>query len=247
MSSTEDEQKPERKTFIPLENNPEVFSHLVHKLGVSPSLGFYDVYSIDDASLLAFIPRPAHALLFICPSAVYHRSRATEPAEAPYAGRGPTEPVIWFKQTIGHACGLIGVLHAVANGAARRDYVAAGSVLDALLAAAVPLGVEERARLLHDSEALERAHAEAARLGDTAAPRPEEPNFHHYICFVKGDDGGLWELEGGWTGPIRRGELEEGEDVLSEKALDMSVRPFLKHAGEGNLDFSIVALAPSLD
>ncbi|KAI9875043.1 MAG: ubiquitinyl hydrolase 1 [Pleopsidium flavum] len=47
-----------RKTFVPLENNPEVMSHLVHQLGISPKLGFYDVYSIDDPELLALIPAP---------------------------------------------------------------------------------------------------------------------------------------------------------------------------------------------
>ena len=63
-----------KKTFIPLENNPEVFTELVHKLGVSPKLGFYDVYSLDDLDLLSLIPRPVHALIFISPADVYHLS-----------------------------------------------------------------------------------------------------------------------------------------------------------------------------
>ena len=50
------------KTFIPLENNPDVFTELVHSLGVSSKLGFYDIYSIDDPDLLAFVPRPVHAV-----------------------------------------------------------------------------------------------------------------------------------------------------------------------------------------
>jgi hypothetical protein len=36
-----------------------------------------------------------------------------------YEGKGPAEPVIWYKQTIRNACGLIGILHAVSNGTSR--------------------------------------------------------------------------------------------------------------------------------
>ncbi|TKA36247.1 hypothetical protein B0A49_13742, partial [Cryomyces minteri] len=60
------------KRFVPLvtayaENNPDVMSSLVHKLGLSSKLGFQDVFSIDDPDLLAFVPRPAYALLLIFP------------------------------------------------------------------------------------------------------------------------------------------------------------------------------------
>ena len=60
------------------ENNPAVFSHLIHHLGVSSTLGFHDVYSLSSPSLLALIPRPAYALIFICPAAVYLRAREAE-------------------------------------------------------------------------------------------------------------------------------------------------------------------------
>jgi ubiquitin carboxyl-terminal hydrolase L3 len=39
-----------------------------------------------------------------------------------YEGKGAEEPVIWYRQTIGNACGLMGLLHAVSNGAA-KDFV----------------------------------------------------------------------------------------------------------------------------
>lgn len=219
----------------------------MHHLGVSSSLGFYDIYSIDDPSLLAFIPRPAYALLFICPEKVYHRSRDAEDAGMqPYTASGASEPVVWFKQTIGHACGLIGLLHGVTNGGAKA-YIQPASSLAHLLQDAIPLVPEARAELLYNSKALEDAHCAAAELGDTAAPRPEEDNGHHYICFVRGDDGHLWELNGGMKGPVDRGALEDGEDALSERALELGARTFLKMAGEADMDFSIVALAPSLD
>ena len=94
---------------------------LVHKLGLSEKLAFHDVFSIDDPELLAFVPRPAHALLLVFPvSQTYEKFRIQEDQEkAEYQGHGPEEEVIWYKQTIGNACGLIGLLHAVSNGSAR--------------------------------------------------------------------------------------------------------------------------------
>lgn len=66
------------------------------------------------------------------------------------------------------------------------------------------------------------------------------------MCFAKGSDGGLWELDGRRKGPIRRGELDEGEDVLSPRGLSMGALRFLEREG-GDLRFSAVALAGAVD
>jgi len=114
------------KRFIPLENNPEVLNPLVHKLGLSPSLQFHDVFSIDDPELLSFTPRPAHALLMCFPvSKAYESYREEEDKPKPeYEGAGDGEEVVWFRQTIRNACGLYGLLHGVCNGQA-REYIGA--------------------------------------------------------------------------------------------------------------------------
>lgn len=228
----------------PPENNPVVFSQLIRTLGVSPKLSFHDVYSLDEPALLALIPRPAVALIFIAPTAVYHATRDAELERTELFDGTGDSPVLWFRQTIREACGLIGLLHAVCNGEAKQ-HIAPGSLLDELRTKAVPLRREDRAKLLYESEALERAHASAAQLGDTSAP----PLGVHeaggaFVCFVKGDDGHLWELAGFAKGPIDHGQLAEGEDVLSEKAVELGVRAFMEK-GEGNVGFSLVALAPS--
>lgn len=108
--------------FIPLEANPELMSKLLHTLGLSPALQMHDVYSLEDQDLLAFIPQPALALLLVFPiSATYESHRLAEDATAPeYEGKGEGEPVVWFKQTIRNACGLVGLLHATANGPAKN-------------------------------------------------------------------------------------------------------------------------------
>ncbi|KAH6856646.1 hypothetical protein B0I37DRAFT_367999 [Chaetomium sp. MPI-CAGE-AT-0009] len=234
-------------SFIPLEANPDLLTSLLHTLGLSPALAIHDVYSLTEPSLLSFIPRPALALLLVFPvSAAYESHRLAEDAlRAEYAGSGPEEPVVWFRQTIRNACGLVGLLHAVANGEA-RGFVQEGSELARLLGAALPLGPGERARLLERDEALARAHRGVAEQGDTTAPDARDDVDLHYVCFVKGADGDLWELDGRRKGPLRRGDLEGAEDVLSEKALALGPLKFLEREA-ADLRFSCVALAGSLD
>ncbi|KAF1928118.1 cysteine proteinase [Didymella exigua CBS 183.55] len=240
-----------RKRFIPLENNPDVMSALVHKLGLSEKLAFHDVFSIDDPDLLAFVPRPAHALLLVFPvSDTYERFRRHEDQDRPeYSGRGDAEEVVWYKQTIANACGLIGLLHAVSNGTARAN-IQPDSDLARLVQDAIPLGPAARADLLYASKALETAHQSAASAGDTSAPSADDQIDLHYVCFVKSAGNNLWEMDGRRKGPLNRGSLAVDEDVLSDRALDLGVRSFLKReseAGGGDLRFSLITLAESLD
>ncbi|KAK3114013.1 ubiquitinyl hydrolase 1 [Teratosphaeriaceae sp. CCFEE 6253] len=210
-----------KKRFIPLENNPVVMGALLHKLGLSPNLQFHDVFSVDDPDLLAFVPRPAYALLLVFPvSQTYEKFRYEEDqGKQEYQGSGDAE----------------------------KD----GSELDKLIKKAVILKPVERAELLEDTHALETAHQEAANLGDTAAPSATEEVDLHYVCFVKDrDDGHLWEMDGRRKGPLDRGALDAEDDVLSEKALQLGVRAFLKReeeAGGGELRFSLIVLAEGFD
>jgi ubiquitin carboxyl-terminal hydrolase L3 len=219
-------------------------------LGLQQSIQFQDVFSIDEPELLAFVPRPAEALLLIFPvSETYEMFRREEDdAKDEYSGSGESESVVWYKQTIGNACGLIGLLHAVSNGAAKQ-HIKKDSDLAKLLADAIPLKPKERADLLYGSQALESAHASAASGGDTAAPAADDKVDLHFVCFVKTEDNNLWELDGRRKGPLNRGQLPAGEDVLGEKALELGVRAFLKResAAGGDLRFSLIVLAPSLD
>lgn len=227
-------------------------SKLLYRLGLSPALQFHDVFSIDDPDLLAFIPRPAYALLLVFPiSETYETFRREEDRAHPvYDASGDAEPVIWYRQTIGNACGLIGLLHSVSNGEA-RELIQSNSELDKLITKAIALKPKERAELLEETDALETAHQEAAQTGDSAAPAAGDNVDLHYVCFVKSQKNGhLWEMDGRRNGPLDRGELAAGDDVLSPTALDKGVRAFLKReeaAGGGDLRFSLIALGHAFD
>ncbi|KAL2836769.1 hypothetical protein BJY01DRAFT_52248 [Aspergillus pseudoustus] len=244
----------EKKTWRMLENSPDVMNELATTLGLSSELEFYDVYTMDDPETqLAHIPRPALALLVIIPlTPAWDRSRQAEDAdkEEPYPGSGRLdEPVIWFKQTIGHACGSIGLLHSVINGPA-IDFIKPDSDLAAIRRGAIPLDMDRRAELLYNCKAFEAAHKSVEQAGDSYADPTSERNGGHFVSFVK-SGGKLWELEGSRKGPLDRGSLADDEDVLSPRALDMGIKRIIKlNAEDGgggggeNLLFSCIALAP---
>ncbi|EFX02746.1 ubiquitin c-terminal hydrolase l3 [Grosmannia clavigera kw1407] len=251
-----------QKTVVPLENNPDVFTALLHDLGgpTTKSLRFHDVYSVDDAALLALVPRPVLALVLISPPGPFHVVRAADgrppsvsEAALTYGKTGSSssdEPVLWFRQTIGHACGLMALIHAAANSPTACDRLQSGSLLDRLLRQAAPLAPAARAALLYDSAELEETHMRAAVRGDSAAPLATDPCELHFVAFVRGRDDHLWELEGSSDGPIDRGPLPEDatgngdgtrNDMLTKEALALGVGRFLA-AAEGDVAFSIIAL-----
>lgn len=232
---------------------------LATSLGLEPnSYTFHDVWSLDDESLLSHIPRPAVALLVIIPlTETWHAERVAEDAALPDPDNvDPPAPALWFPQTIGNACGSIGLLHCLVNTPAiigsggSSSAIAPGSTIAKLLAGARALPKStDRAQLLYDSDAFEEAHAGVVNLGDTLAPEPIEDRHlnQHFVAFVKGADGHLWELEGSRKGPLDRGLLMDDEDVLSRGALDRGIGRVIRkelEGGGGDLRFSVIALAP---
>ncbi|TPX10529.1 uncharacterized protein E0L32_008579 [Thyridium curvatum] len=246
-SNPADTVKGHKPAFVPLEANPPLMTSLLHNLGLSEALSVHDVYSIDDPELLAFVPRPALALLLVFPvSAAYESHRLAEDSLLPeYGASGDKEPVLWFRQTIRNACGVMGLLHASLNGPA-KGFIEQGSALDDIAKQATPLAPAERSKLLETNESLAKAHHSAATQGDTKAPDAQDDVDLHYVCFVKTEDGTLWELDGRRKGPLARGKLESDEDVLSQKALLWGPKKFLEREG-ADMRFSCVALAGSLD
>jgi ubiquitin carboxyl-terminal hydrolase L3 len=224
-------------------------NRLGYQLGIPREFSFYDVYSLHDPDLLAFVPRPVYALLVIVPiTDAWAKSRVAEDAAQEwYSKSGPDEPVLWFQQTITHGCGSIGLLHCALNGPV-AEMIKPGSYLEQLLNEALPLKMAERAKLLVDSDTLYTEHQAVAELGDTKADPSGVSGEGHFVAFVKAKDGRLWELEGSRKGPIDRGQLEENEDALSEKALELGLGRLIgiAQAAGGDLGFSCIALAPSL-
>ncbi|KAF1831399.1 cysteine proteinase [Decorospora gaudefroyi] len=229
-----------RKHFIPLESNPEVFTELVQKLGLSDSLCFQDVLSLDEPELLAFLPRPAYALILVFPTTDKYKKRVEGEDVKLEDHQGPDD-IVFFKQTINNACGLYAMLHAVCNGEARAK-IDGNSILAKLLHASTTSNTDELAQALEDSKELEVAYAGVARKGDTEAPdNAEDEVDYHYTAFVKSPKNShLYQLDGDRKRPIDLGALAADEDVLSDTCLGI-IRGMV--AGEDdNLNFSLMAL-----
>ncbi|KAH7066093.1 hypothetical protein BKA63DRAFT_425862 [Paraphoma chrysanthemicola] len=235
-----------RKHFIPLESNPEVFTELIHKLGVSPTLEFQDVLSLDDPELLAFLPRPVFALVLVFPTtSSYDKKVYEEDAEQePSSSSHDNGDVVFFKQTINNACGLYAILHAICNSEARSE-LASDSIVRRLEHQCSHLGPDEVALLLETDIELEQVYAELAQKGDTEAPgNAEDEVDYHYICFVKShEDGHLYQLDGDRKCPIQLGVLPANEDVLSDLCLRV-IRGMIAQENN-NANFSLMALVPA--
>jgi ubiquitin carboxyl-terminal hydrolase L3 len=216
---------------------------LAHRLGLCRQLEFQDVLSVTDEDLLAMVPRPVHALLWLFPitGSSEYALEEEEDGMDQYEAAGSTEPVLWFHQTIGNACGLIGLLHCVTNGPAAQ-HVTPGSELARLVRAATPAQPKERAQQLYDSDVLEMVHRAAAEEGDSDVPAAEDRVSYGFTAFVRGKDGHLWELEGRRKGPVDRGVVHPDEDLLSERCLGLSLFPYINREKVNETRFSCIAL-----
>lgn len=91
-------------------------------------------------------------------------------------------------------------------------------------------------------------YTSVALQGDSTVPTSAEAEVDfHYVCFVKSHkDGHLYEMDGDRKGgPVDLGgPLKDDEDVLAEAGLNV-VSKFVEREGGGNMNFSLLVLAPS--
>ena len=91
---------------------------------------------------------------------------------------------------------------------------------------------EERAHALEAMEDFKKVHGSFACQGQSAVPDSTENVNHHFIAFIKTEDGRLVELDGMKQGPVV--VKEACEDLLKETA-----QVLLKRVEEGKYSESI--------
>ncbi|KAJ7662172.1 ubiquitin C-terminal hydrolase L3 [Mycena polygramma] len=240
---------------IPLESDPEIFTDLVRALGVR-SLEFRDVLSIDAKDLLPggdlALPSPVHALVFVYNTTREYeagvraeRQKARDDGHG-YAGHGDSEPVIWFWQTIRHACGLFALLHAVSNlSSSGQGFIERDSLLAELLGTVTPLGPTERADTLKHSDGIAHVYNRASQRGTSQLLQAEDEVPGHYVCFVRSPKNGhIYELDGGKNGPVDHDEFLGGDQDMLTGGLKL-VQDFVRSKLDpGNPHFHLMALVP---
>lgn len=224
---------------------------------------FVEVLSTEDWAL-EMVPRPVLAVLMLYPvSAVQEVWRAQETSDLESRGENITPPnMVYTKQTVGNACGTIGIIHSVTNAAktvlhvgeggeeAGRVSVEAGSFFARIMEESEGKTSDELAAVVEGADELEDAHANAAVQGQSDVPSTDDDVDVHFVSLspfrVPKKDGSegetelrLFELDGRKASPIDHGVIADDGLVL-ERAIEV-VKGFMARDPD-ELRFSMVAL-----
>ncbi|XP_076913048.1 ubiquitin carboxyl-terminal hydrolase 3-like [Bidens hawaiensis] len=186
------------KRWLPLEANPEVMNQFLWGLGVPPGeVECNDVYGLDE-ELLEMVPKTVLAVLFLYP--ITPESEKERLEKDNNIKQNPCDGVYFKRQTVGNACGTIGLLHAIGNITSEIKLVE-NSFLDRFYKSTANMDPMERAVYLENDREMEVAHSDAVAAGETETS--DDVN-DHFICFacVKGQ---LYELDGRRTAPLSHG------------------------------------------
>ncbi|KAL5668834.1 hypothetical protein ACJX0J_021055, partial [Zea mays] len=191
------------KRWIPLEANPDVLNQFIWGLGVhEEDVQFCDVYGLDD-ELLAMVPQPVLAVLFLYPLTSLDEEKeesSVSAATSTSAGKELSKKVYFTKQTVGNACGTVGVIHAIGNATSQIKLVE-GSYFEKFYKQTADMDPAQRAAFLEEDDEMEDAHSVAASAGDTDANVDVN---EHFVCFSC-VDGELYELDGRKSQPTSHG------------------------------------------
>lgn len=225
--------------WLPLEANPDVMNQFLRQLGLVPTWQFGDVLGLDP-DLLSMVPRPVCAALLLFPvTEKYESFRREEEAQIKAKGQAVSPNVYFMKQTIGNACGTIGLIHAVANNQQHLEF-GPDSPLKTFLINSTKLNPEQKAAFLEKDESIRVTHESSAQEGQTEAPNVDEKVDLHFIAFVN-VGGQLYELDGRKPFPIAHGKTTDG--TFLEDAAEVCKKFMARDPEE--LRFTVVALSKS--
>ncbi|XP_008798792.2 ubiquitin carboxyl-terminal hydrolase 3-like isoform X2 [Phoenix dactylifera] len=223
------------KRWLPLEANPDVMNQFIWGLGVrEEEAEFNDVYGLDE-ELLEMVPKPVLAVIFLFPlTAQTEAERKADREQDSTEKKEPNKKVYFLKQTVGNACGTIGILHAVGNATSEINLVG-GSYFDRFYKSTANLDPFERADFLEKDREMEDAHSVAATAGDTEASSDVN---EHFICFTC-VDGELYELDGRKSQPISHGPSSPSS-LLQDAA---KVIKAMIQKNPDSMNFNVMALS----
>jgi ubiquitin carboxyl-terminal hydrolase L3 len=230
--------------WIPLESNPEVMNEFLTKIGVPDKLQICDIYGFEP-ELLDMVPKPVKAVLLLFPVSPQSEDfRVAQVTKIEQSGQ-ELPPGIWFTtQTIGNACGTIGLLHAVGNNLDTLGPLPEGSWSHKFFTNSLDADADARAAMLQSDDSIAEVHADAAQAGQSAAPDRPEDCMLHFVCFVE-KGGFLLELDGRKPFPINHGPC--AADALLASAIQVIKTDFMATDPSSNLFSTVAYCAPASD
>ncbi|GAB9470330.1 hypothetical protein Gpo141_00007578 [Globisporangium polare] len=227
------------KRWFPLESNPAVMNTYVQQMGFpTQHFSFCDVLSTEEWAL-EMVPTPVLGVLMLFPIKAHTEAFAKQQEEKILKdGQVVSDAVYYMHQTVGNACGTIGLLHAIGN---MRQHVTLEpeSYLGKMFSKTETKTPDEIADYLEHDNELEETHSSAADAGQSEQLESvDDPINTHFICFSH-VDGHLYELDGRKKFPINHGPTTQ-ENLLKDAC--RVIQEFMAR-DEGEVRFTILALA----
>jgi ubiquitin carboxyl-terminal hydrolase L3 len=139
---------------------------------------FQDVLSTEEWAL-AMISRPVLAVIMLFPikeSTEQYRILENIEKKDQFLSSG----IYFMKQTVGNACGTVGILHAIANGRPTCE-IRSDSYLDKFYTRTAQMSPDEIAQYLESDEEIEETHGAAATEGQSEQLDGDVDT--HFVCF----------------------------------------------------------------
>jgi ubiquitin carboxyl-terminal hydrolase L3 len=221
-----DAPQKKKKHWDPLESNPQAINTYMGKLGYGGPAQWVELFSTEEWAQ-GMVPGPHHAVLLNFPiTAAVRADEEKEEAGIEAGGQEIPEGVFFTNQTVGNACGTVGLIHAVGN---NQPALACGAWFADFFNQCEGKTPMERASILEDSDELDEAHAEAAAADDSNSSAVDANLNNHFITFAhKG--GFLLEFDGRKPWPVNHGATTS-ETLLADACKLIQKRFFARDEG----------------
>lgn len=162
-----------------------------------------------DEESLALLPHPVSAIIFLFPDTYnYEQFREKEEAHLKIHEQNISPNLMYFKQTISNACGMMALLHSLSNNA----HLVGPGLFSKIIDDTCNMSPEERGEYLETCRELAEIHDYGAHHGQSKTPLLQDNVTNHFICFVNVDDH-LYELGTG-AFPINHGKSTDFVQVI---------------------------------